>query len=71
MTVREMMTQLAAERAQIDEALRTLAKIEQAQQVQPYPGRRRGRKGMGQEERAEVCRRMRAYWAAQRKARTA
>ncbi len=36
---------------------------------QPRPPGRRGRKSMGDEERRQVAKRMRAYWAAKRNGR--
>lgn len=74
MTVREMINTLEAERRQLDDALATLQRLEAAQQAttagKPAKGRR-GRKFMGQAERAQVSERMRTYWAGRRKARTA
>ena len=61
----KMLEELYTERELLDEAIRSLeAMLAEATQKKP---RRRGRYSMPPEERREVSRRMKAYWAARRK----
>lgn len=46
---------------------RIIAELEELQARDGSPRERRGRKYMGAEERAEVSRRMKTYWANRRK----
>jgi hypothetical protein len=54
---------LLAEKRRID---RLIAMLE-ARQNGTFPRSRRGRKGMGEEERRQVSERMRSYWQERRK----
>lgn len=63
-----MIGRLQWERGQIDKAI---AALEVLVESGPPAKSTRGRKSMGREERAEVSRRMKSYWAERRKARTA
>ena len=67
MTIPEIVTYLKGEQAILAEAIARLENLARMQSHLPYGGRRRGRKSMGHEERQEVSRRMKAYWAQQRK----
>lgn len=61
---------LYAEKAKLE---RAIASLEELQRIgagapgTPQPSKRRGRKSMNPEEREEVSRRMRKYWASRRK----
>lgn len=66
MNLRETIQQLDQERARITQAITTLEELANGN-GQHYPGKRRGRKAMGPEERKEVSARMKRYWATRRK----
>ena len=53
---------LRALRWELDRINRAIATLESIPE-NPTPKPRRGRKSMGQEERTEVSRRMKSYWA--------
>lgn len=74
MNVAEIIASLEAERAKIDATLVYLRDLEDSHPssiggVLNRPHRKRGRKGMSPNEREEVSRRMKKYWASQRKLR--
>ena len=62
--------ELYTEKERLDRVIASLEELETS--GQPLPGepepKRRGRKGMGTEERKQVAERMRRYWAAKRAA---
>jgi len=63
---------LYAEKEKLERAIASLEELQRMGGTLPdvpVPGKRRGRKSMSPEERAEVSRRMRRYWAGQRKPR--
>jgi hypothetical protein len=61
MDLKEILTQLYAERGLLDEAILQLEALAKGSTS------RRGRKSMGIEERRQVSDRMRRYWAKRRK----
>jgi len=65
-TLHETITRLKWERQQIDKALAALETLVEVKGGAERVGRR-GRKSMGPEERLEVSRRMKAFWANRRK----
>lgn len=60
---------LYAEKEKLERAIASLEELQKMGGAPDIPStaKRRGRKSMSPEERAEVSRRMRRYWAAQRK----
>jgi len=62
---------LYEERARLDRVITSLEELQKeasgAGVDLPPPAKRRGRKAMSQEERREVSRRMKEYWAARKK----
>lgn len=60
----EALRHLHREHERLTAAIRTLEALQDGQE--PAPIRRRGRKGMSAEERAEVSERMRKYWSSRR-----
>lgn len=71
MTIPDILQHLRAEQRILEAAIRELETLARLHASVPDAARRRGRKSMGKEERQEVSRRMRTYWASRRKARTA
>jgi hypothetical protein len=63
-TIRELLE----ERKRLDAIIARLEKMQAVESVktQERPGKRRGRKNMGDEERRQVSERMRRYWEARR-----
>jgi len=57
-------------RWELEKIKRVIAMLEAGRGIPPRTGRR-GRKSMGQDERAEVSKRMKTYWANRRLSRTA
>ena len=64
MDLNRILTELYEERDLLGEAIRTLESM--AEDENGHQPKRRGRKNMPQNERREVSRRMRKYWAARR-----
>lgn len=61
---------LYAEKAKLERAIASLEELQRIGAGLPgiaQPGKRRGRKSMNPQEREEVSRRMRKYWANRRK----
>lgn len=73
MDIQRTINELRNQALQLEYAIRMLEKLAQgtipASELEKAMGRRsnRGRKSMGPEERKEVSRRMKAYWASQRR----
>ena len=65
MDVDKALRELYAEKKRLDRAITALEKSLKVF-AGKSPGTRRGRKGMGPEERLKVSQRMSAYWAARR-----
>lgn len=65
MDLYEAIRDLHDEKKRLDYAIAVL-ESKQTQNLPRIHPKRRGRKGMSQEERLEVSKRMRAYWAARR-----
>jgi len=65
MDVHKALRELYEEKRRLDEAIERMERRLVGVAGKRTPGRR-GRKNMGAEERAEVSRRMRAYWEARR-----
>jgi hypothetical protein len=63
---------LYEEKQRLEQAIALLEDLQQAEgdDAQPDAVKRRGRKGMDQDERKEVSVRMRAYWARRRGQKT-
>ena len=61
MDLKEILSQLYAEKELLDEAIRQLEALTKGTTS------RRGRKSMGIEERRQVSERMRSYWAKRRR----
>lgn len=61
--------QLYEERTRLDRVIASLEELQKtAREAAPAePAKRRGRKGMNQEERQQVSERMKQYWAGRRK----
>ena len=64
---------LRQEREKLDEVIKSLRDLQVRQAAQAAipnaPPKRRGRKSMGANERQEVSRRMKKYWASRREAK--
>jgi len=60
---------LYAEKEKLERAIASLEELQRAGGLAGLPqlGKRRGRKSMNPEEREEVSKRMRKYWASRRK----
>lgn len=71
MTIPEIIGHLRHEQRALESAIKELETLARLHSIAGTEPGRRGRKSMGQEERQEVSRRMRNYWAGRRKARTA
>ena len=73
MDIAKTLRELYEEKKQVDRAIARLeARLAGMSQRQPKRQlQRRGRKGMGEEEREVVSRRMKAYWASRRALREA
>jgi hypothetical protein len=67
LNLNDILRDLRWELEKINQAITMLEHIP----ANPTPSGRRGRKSMGQEERAEVSKRMKTYWANRRLSRTA
>ena len=63
LNLNDILRDLRWELEKINQAITMLEHIP----ANPTPSGRRGRKSMGQEERAEVSNRMKFYWASRRK----
>ncbi len=63
--------ELQEEKRRLDEVIARLELLSQARDTgaDPAPARKRGRKSMSEEERAEVSARMKEFWAQKRKAK--
>jgi hypothetical protein len=63
MDLLKIIRELHEERDRIDRAIASLeALLAGAESGAPAPAKRRGRKGMSDEERKQVAKRMREYW---------
>ncbi|MBL8215664.1 MAG: hypothetical protein JNK87_33390 [Bryobacterales bacterium] len=64
--------ELHEEKRRLDEVIAHLEALSQARDkgAEPAPARKRGRKGMSEEERAEVSARMKEFWAEKRKTKS-
>ncbi len=72
MDVDKTIGQLREEKDRLDRAITRLEKQLAAEAARaPAVPKRRGRKSMSPQDRLEVSKRMRAYWAAHRKNRSA
>jgi hypothetical protein len=71
MDIYKALQDLYAEKAKLERAIASLEELQRlgggALSNVPIAGKRRGRKSMSPEEREEVSRRMRKYWASRRK----
>ena len=63
MSIPDILQYLYSERDKTAAAIATLERLQNG----TITGKRRGRKFMGAEERKDVSRRMKAYWASRRK----
>jgi hypothetical protein len=68
MDLRETIQALYTQKEKLERVIASLEELQLTPQAAvPLPGKRRGRKSMPAEERAEVSERMKKYWAARRK----
>jgi hypothetical protein len=67
MDLSKALQELYAEKERLEHSITLLEELEKKTSREPPPaGRRRGRKGMSNEERLQVSTRMRTYWASRR-----
>jgi hypothetical protein len=73
MDVTKIIQLLYGQKEKLDQAIAALEEMHRARSLSPQTsrlrGKRRGRKSMGAEERKEVSKRMKRYWAKRREAR--
>ena len=67
MDLRTTIEELRAEVEKIERAIKGLERLQNSDVGAGAVAKGRGRKSMGQEERSEVSKRMRQYWANRRK----
>ena len=71
MDLTEIIRNLYVEKARVEESIAALEALESPQAGGVRPRSRRGRKSMGAEERGQVAKRMKQYWARRREQKVA
>lgn len=71
MDLHKAIQELYEEKRRIEEIIERLEQLQAQRSAEGTAPRRRGRKSMSAEERAEVSRRMKQYWANRRKMKAA